>query len=145
MQNLLSETSGNLDDLELTDSQMNEFFKQMQGPSPSEPQNQSDLQTLIQNTLFLDYDIFLAQEDLRFYRAILAEKDQEVKRVKERIAKKNARVASLADEVAKKSKKIAEVKEGYQKLKIQLAAASDNESKKREQRLEQQSKKVALF
>lgn len=35
MQNLLSETSGNLDDLELTDSQMNEFFRQMQGPTSS--------------------------------------------------------------------------------------------------------------
>jgi hypothetical protein len=110
MQNLLSETSGNLDDLELTDSQMNEFFRQMQGPTSSEPQPQSDLQTLIQNTLFLDYDIFLAQEDLRFYRTLLAEKDQEVKRVKERIAKKNAKVAALVDEVAKKSKKIAEVR-----------------------------------
>jgi hypothetical protein len=110
MQNLLSETSGNLDDLELTDSQMNEFFRQMQGPTSSEPQPQNDLQTLIQNTLFLDYDIFLAQEDLRFYRTLLAEKDQEVKRVKERIAKKNAKVAALVDEVAKKSKKIAEVR-----------------------------------
>lgn len=47
MQNLLSETSGNLDDLELTDSQMNEFFKQMQGPTSSEPQPPSDLQSLI--------------------------------------------------------------------------------------------------
>jgi hypothetical protein len=38
----------------------------------------------------------------------------------------------------KKKKKLAEVKEAYEKLKITLAAASDNEGKKREQRLEEQ-------
>ncbi len=66
----------NLNDINLTDTEINEYFRQMQNESEeAEFDAQSDLQTLIQNTLHLDYDICLAEDELKFYKATLAEKE----------------------------------------------------------------------
>lgn len=65
----------NLNDINLTDSEINEYFRQMQDESQdAEFDAQSDLQTIIQTTLHLDYDISLAEDELKFYKVTLAEK-----------------------------------------------------------------------
>jgi len=72
--------------------------------------SKSDLQTLIENTLHLEYEIFLREEELKYFKITLAEKDCEVKRLKEKLSKKNSKVASLNDHLKKYNKKTQEIK-----------------------------------
>ena len=64
---------------ELTDSQVNHFIGKMEmykegGIDKSELSDEDDLQTVVYNTLMLDYDIFLNREELKYYKVILTEK-----------------------------------------------------------------------
>lgn len=44
-------------------------------------EGQTELQELIINNLTLEYEIFLAEEEVKFYKIILTDKENEIKRL----------------------------------------------------------------
>ncbi len=44
-------------------------------------EGQAELQELIINNLTLEYEIFLAEEEVKFYKIILTDKENEIKRL----------------------------------------------------------------
>lgn len=89
--------------------------------------SKNELQGLIESTLHLEYEIYLSEEELKVYRIILAEKECEVKRLKEKQAKKNSKVTTLNDSLKRLMQKIQEVKDGYKKI------SNHNKSSKHEE------------
>lgn len=82
-------------ELNVAEAELGEYFKKMQKEGEEEYESKNELQALIESTLHLEYEIYLSEEELKMYRVILAEKECEVKRLKEKHVKKNSKIAAL--------------------------------------------------
>ena len=130
----------------LTEAELGEYFKKMQKEGEEEQYNsKNELQALIESTLHLEYEIYLSEEELKVYRVILAEKECEVKRLKEKQAKKNSKVTALNESLKKLSQKIQEVKDGYKKISHHNKESKNEEQAHRNERLSLQEKKTTLY
>lgn len=83
----------------------------------------------------------MVEEELKFYRVILKDKEDEIKRLKDMQEKKQSKLNSSADTIKKLNKRIKEVSEGLRLIGQKKGEYIEKEESHRSERLICQERK----
>ena len=83
----------------------------------------------------------MVEEELKFYRVILKDKEDEIKRLKDMQEKKQSKLNSFADTIKKLNKRIKEVSEGLRLIGQKKGEYIEKEESHRSERLACQERK----